>query len=70
MTSQWFQELRAEPRIRRELATYMHKGFQSVSAVATQRKIDLRTAAFVLGIQRVGQAALSRGYTAEEINLS
>jgi len=40
-----------------------------VSAVAEEFSIDMRTAAFVLAIRRVGEAAKARVYTDEEIRL-
>jgi glutamate dehydrogenase/leucine dehydrogenase len=43
----------------------MRKAYRSVAEVAQQRKVDLRTAAFILAIQRVGHAALSRRPYAE-----
>ena len=47
-------------RVVRELEKVMLKAYGDVRDVAKQRKIDLRTAAFVLAVQRVGRAALSR----------
>jgi hypothetical protein len=35
--------------------------------VAKEKSLDLRTAAFVLAIRRVGRAALSRRVVSEEI---
>ncbi len=52
-------------RIRQELASYMRKAYQSVADVARQHGVDLRTAAFVLAIGRVGEAATSRRLIAE-----
>ena len=47
-------------RVVRELEKVMLKAYGDVRDVAKERKIDLRTAAFVLAVQRVGRAALSR----------
>ena len=56
-------------------ATYLHRliesmrrAYASVRDVAQERGVDLRTAAFVLAIQRVGRAALSRRGTREEVD--
>ncbi|WP_182864612.1 Glu/Leu/Phe/Val family dehydrogenase [Rhodopirellula sp. JC639] len=56
-------------RIRHELSSHMRKACESVAAVAKQRDVDLRTAAFILAIQRVGEAALSRRPYAEARDL-
>ena len=50
-------------RITAELEKKMVRAYADVLAVAKERSIDLRTAAFVLGIQRVGRAAQSRRAT-------
>ena len=69
--AQNIQQFRWElERIRQELATYMRKAYRSVADVAQERRLDLRTAAFVLAIQRVGQAALSRRSVSEAVNLT
>ena len=57
-------------RIRQELASYMRKAYRSVADVAQKRQIDLRTAAFVLAIERVGEAAMSRRVFSEAVDLS
>ncbi len=56
-------------RIRHELSDHMRKAYESVAAVAKTRDVDLRTAAFILAIQRVGEAALSRRPYAEAKDL-
>ena len=56
-------------RINSELEKVMRKAYASVRDVARERKIDLRTAAFVLGLRRVGRASLSRRYIDEKIDL-
>ena len=47
----------------------MRTAYQDVLATSKEFSIDLRTAAFVLAIQRVGRAALSRRTVQEKINL-
>ena len=69
--AQNIQQFRWElERVRQELRTYMRKAYRAVRDVAEQRKLDLRTAAFVLAIQRVGEAAMSRTLYSEAIDLS
>lgn len=68
--AQNIQQFRWElDRIRKELADHMRKAYQSVADVAKSRGVDLRTAAFILAIQRVGKAALSRRHYAEADDL-
>jgi glutamate dehydrogenase (NAD(P)+) len=55
-------------RIITELEKSMRRAYASVRDVAQERGVDLRTAAFVLAIQRVGRAALSRRGTREEVD--
>jgi len=43
-------------RVREELERSMTKAFHRVSTIATERRIPLRTAAWVLGIERVARA--------------
>jgi glutamate dehydrogenase (NAD(P)+) len=52
-------------RIRNELSTYMRNAYRSVADVARQHQVDLRTAAFILAIGRVREAAMSRRHYAE-----
>jgi glutamate dehydrogenase/leucine dehydrogenase len=47
----------------------MRRAYASVREVAKEKGTDLRTAAFVLAIQRVGRAALARRSLREEIDL-
>lgn len=47
-------------RINEELSKVMRKAYRAVRQVSVEREIDMRTAAFVLAIRRVGQAALAR----------
>ncbi|HIF00334.1 MAG TPA: glutamate dehydrogenase [Planctomycetes bacterium] len=57
-------------RIHRELEKYMAKAYRSVADVARKRHVDLRTAAFVLAIERVGEAAMSRRLFSETADLT
>jgi len=56
-------------RVVDELEKTMRRAYRSVRDLAKEKTIDLRTAAFTLGVQRVGRAALSRSTVREEINL-
>ena len=56
-------------RVDRELTEIMRKAYAAVSEVAGEHAIDMRTAAFVLAIRRVGEAAKARTYTEEDIQL-
>ena len=56
-------------RVNEELERRMRRAYRSVRELAQQKKIDLRTAAFALAIQRVGRAALSRRGVRERIDL-
>jgi len=47
-------------RINLELEKIMHQAYRDVSAVAREKSLDMRTAAFVLAIRRVAKAALAR----------
>ncbi len=47
-------------RVTQELSKTMRKAYAAVREVAASRKIDFRTAAYVLGISRVGKAAVAR----------
>jgi glutamate dehydrogenase (NAD(P)+) len=68
--AQNIQQFRWElERVRAELSVYMRKAYHSVSEVAETHHVDLRTAAFILGIRRVGQAAISRHPFAETNDL-
>jgi len=61
---EWAQNIQQylwdEEKVNAELDKRMSAAYRSVRAVATEHDIDLRTAAFVLAIRRVGRAALSR----------
>ena len=56
-------------RINSELEKTMRRAYRSVSEIAKERNIDLRTAAFVLAIRRVAQAALARRPTIKKIEI-
>ncbi len=56
-------------RVNDELSKIIRRSYAAVRDVAQEKKLDLRTAAFVLAIRRVGQAALARRHTREEIKL-
>ena len=56
-------------RVVDELEKTMRRAYQSVRGLAKEKSIDLRTAAFTLGIQRVGRASLSRRTIREKIEL-
>jgi glutamate dehydrogenase (NAD(P)+) len=68
--AQNIQQFRWElDRVNTELEKVMVRAYQSVRDVARARSIDLRTAAFVLGIERVGRASIARQPIREEIML-
>jgi len=68
--AQNIQQFRWElDRVNAELEKTMRRAYGSVRDVAAEKKVDLRTAAFVLAIQRVGRAALSRRAVREVIDL-
>lgn len=56
-------------RVDQELTDTMRKAYAAVREVAGEHSIELRTAAFVLAIRRVGEAAKARMYVKEEIPL-
>jgi hypothetical protein len=51
----------------RELDKKMSRAYNAVREVATEFDIDMRTAAFVLAIRRVGKAALARIHLKTEL---
>jgi glutamate dehydrogenase (NAD(P)+) len=68
--AQNIQQFRWElDRVNSELEKTMRRAYASVREVAAEKKVDLRTAAFVLAIQRVGRAALSRRAMREAVDL-
>ncbi len=69
--AQNIQQFRWElDRVNTELEKYMRRAYGSVREVAAERSVDLRTAAFVLAIQRVGRAALARRAMRTTVDLS
>jgi glutamate dehydrogenase (NAD(P)+) len=70
---EWVQNIQQfrweKERVDRELTAMMSKAYAAVREVAGEHSIDLRTAAFVLAIRRVGEAAKARVYIKEEIRL-
>ena len=61
---EWAQNIQQfrwdEERVNQELDKKMSKAYRSVREVSSEHGIDMRTAAFVLAIRRVGNAALAR----------
>ena len=70
---EWAQNIQQfrwqKDRVDQELTHIMRKAYAAVREVAVEHSIDLRTAAFVLAIRRVGEAAKARRYVKEEIRL-
>lgn len=70
---EWVQNIQQfswkKERVDRELTDKMRKAYAAVKEVALENSIDLRTAAFVLAIRRVSEAAMSRTYVEEDIQL-
>ncbi len=56
-------------RVNRELGEVMRKAYRVVAEIASERGVDLRTAAYVLAIRRVGRAALARTHATLNIPL-
>ncbi len=50
-------------RVRQELDSVLSTGFERMWALAQERKVSLRTAAYILGIGRVGRATILGGIT-------
>jgi glutamate dehydrogenase (NAD(P)+) len=50
-------------RVRQELDSVMSTAFERVWALSKERKVSLRTAAYMLGIGRVGRATALGGIT-------
>ncbi len=68
---EWVQNIQHfrwdEERINQELDKKMSRAYRSVRQVASEHSIDMRTAAFVLAIRRVGKAALARTHIETEL---
>jgi glutamate dehydrogenase (NAD(P)+) len=61
---EWAQNIQQfqwdEERVNQELDKKMVRAYRAVREVANEHDVDMRTAAFVLAIRRVGKAALAR----------
>jgi glutamate dehydrogenase (NAD(P)+) len=68
---EWAQNIQQfkwdEERVNMELDKKMSRAYRSVREAAAGKDIDMRTAAFVLAIQRVGRAALARVHIKTEL---
>ena len=68
---EWAQNIQAFrwelDRVTGELEKVMVRAYGAVRDVANEKSIDLRTAAFVLGVRRVGRAAIARQPRRKEI---
>lgn len=68
--AQNIQQFRWElDRINHELEKIMKRAYANVRAVAKERDLDMRTAAYVLAIRRVAEASLARSYIRGAIDL-
>jgi glutamate dehydrogenase (NAD(P)+) len=68
--AQNIQQFRWElQRVNDELDRTMKRAYAAVRDVAREKKVDLRTAAVVLAIRRVGEAAMARQYLSRPIRL-
>jgi len=56
-------------RVRDELAGYLQRAYQNVHDRMDEYNCDMRTAALVLGMSRVGRAALTRNTIREDVQL-
>ena len=69
---EWAQNIQQfrwdEERVNAELDKKMSRAYNAVREVATEFDIDMRTAAFVLAIRRVGKAALARVHLKTELS--
>ncbi|MDP7395685.1 MAG: Glu/Leu/Phe/Val dehydrogenase dimerization domain-containing protein [Lentisphaeria bacterium] len=66
--AQNIQQFRWElDRVRTELAKTMNNAYAAVLETAAEHQVDLRTAAFVLAIRRVGEATLARRHVNENL---
>ena len=68
---EWAQNIQRfswdEERVNLELDKKMSRAYRSVRETAEQHGIDMRTAAFVLAIRRVGRAALARVHVGQKL---
>jgi glutamate dehydrogenase (NAD(P)+) len=62
---EWVQNIQQfrweEERVNAELTKYMLRAYDAVSTTAKSRNVDMRTAAFIVAIERVAAATLLRG---------
>ncbi len=62
---EWVQDLQSffwrENEVNRRLEEIMVASFAAVLAIAKERKTDMRTAAYILAVERVAEATLRRG---------
>ncbi len=62
---EWVQDLQRffwdEAEVDERLTTIMKRAFRETAAISSSRKIDMRTAAMVLGVKRVAEAVETRG---------
>jgi len=62
---EWVQNIQQfrwdEARVNQELKKIMERGYQSIAKIVKEKKIDFRTAAFLVAIGRVGRAVAVRG---------
>ncbi len=62
---EWVQDIQRyfwqEDEIKRRLESIMTKAFKHVMAIAHDKKVDMRTAAMILGVGRVAEAGAVRG---------
>ncbi|RLA21534.1 MAG: glutamate dehydrogenase [Gammaproteobacteria bacterium] len=69
---EWAQNIQQfrwkKDRVDEELTHRMREAYAAVRDVAEKENIDMRIAAFVLGIRRVGRAATSRIHVPEEVD--
>ncbi len=70
---EWTQNIQhfhwSHERVNDELEKVMTRAYADVRDTARAKSVDLRTASFVLAIQRVGKASLSRHWVREPISL-
>src|SRR5207247_11324135 len=63
---EWVQNLQHfrwdEREVNDKLGTIMRRAFREVSARAKEEHLDLRESAYLVGIERVVEAARTRGY--------
>ncbi len=68
--AQNIQQFRWEiERINDELSKIMRRSYAAVNAIAKEKDLTLRTAAYVLAIGRVSQAVLARRHISEDFGL-